>query len=120
MANERTFLSWIRTSMAMATAGVGVTQLFKLVKSNSETDIVAKLGRPVGACLVLIGVICVLMGTHRFFRTQYLLKENRYPPAKLTVYILVFLVFSVSAYLFKILYPYLEEIDTNIGFSSLL
>lgn len=106
--------------MAMATAGVGVTQLFKLVKSNSETDIVAKLGRPVGACLVLIGVICVLMGTHRFFRTQYLLKENRYPPAKLTVYILVFLVFSVSAYLFKILYPYLEEIDTNIGFSSLL
>lgn len=96
MANERTFLSWIRTSMAMATAGVGVTQLFKLAQHNNEGYIIAKMGKPVGVCFIIIGVMCVFMGTHRFFRTQHLLKEDRYPPAKLTVSVLVFLVFAVS------------------------
>lgn len=96
MANERTFLSWIRTSMAMATAGVGVTQLFKLVKDDNSDEFISKMGRPVGAVFVVIGILCVLMGTQRFFRTQSLLKQDRYPPAKITVMLVAFLVFAVS------------------------
>jgi uncharacterized membrane protein YidH (DUF202 family) len=82
--------------MAMATAGVGVTQLFKLVKDAKQDTFIARIGKPIGALFVLIGVLCVLMGMFRFFRTQHLLKEDKYPPAKLTVSILVFLVFAVS------------------------
>jgi len=50
MANERTFLSWIRTSMGLATCGVGITQLFKLntQHDDSHDEFLSKIGRPIG------------------------------------------------------------------------
>lgn len=48
MASERTFLSWIRTSLALVSAGVGVTQLFKLVKEKNKDDFIANVGKPIG------------------------------------------------------------------------
>lgn len=49
MASERTFLSWIRTSMGLATCGVGITQLFKLNTDNGNSDeFLSKVGRPIG------------------------------------------------------------------------
>lgn len=54
MANERTFLSWIRTSLGLVTVGVGITQLLKLVESNStnadsrRNGFAIKVGKPIG------------------------------------------------------------------------
>lgn len=51
MANERTFLSWIRTSLGLTTVGVGITQLFKLVderQSANKTEFLLKAGKPIG------------------------------------------------------------------------
>lgn len=50
MANERTFLSWIRTSMGLATCGVGITQLFKLntQHDDSHDEFLSRIGRPIG------------------------------------------------------------------------
>jgi uncharacterized membrane protein YidH (DUF202 family) len=51
MASERTFLSWIRTSLSLVSAGVGVTQLFKLVREKNDADFIAALGKPIGGML---------------------------------------------------------------------
>ncbi|KAH3678982.1 hypothetical protein WICMUC_001296 [Wickerhamomyces mucosus] len=55
MANERTFLSWMRTSLGLATAGVGVTQLFKLAEQEnaSTNEFLIKAGKPIGGELIL-------------------------------------------------------------------
>lgn len=53
MANERTFLSWMRTSLALSSVGVGVTQLFKMsTNSNKDesnkTEFLKAIGKPLG------------------------------------------------------------------------
>ncbi|KAH3686413.1 hypothetical protein WICPIJ_002592 [Wickerhamomyces pijperi] len=51
MANERTFLSWMRTSLALSSAGVGVTQLFKIATSGSDderSEFLRDIGKPLG------------------------------------------------------------------------
>lgn len=50
MANERTFLSWIRTSMGLATVGVGVTQLFRLSEeyTGDNKGFLTRIGKPIG------------------------------------------------------------------------
>lgn len=97
MANERTFLSWMRTSLGLTTAGVGVTQLFKIANDNSSSsDILLKAGKPIGAAFILIAILCIIMGLLRFMRTQTLLQQEKYPASRISVSLLVFLVLSVS------------------------
>ncbi|KAK6458956.1 uncharacterized protein RJT20DRAFT_132113 [Scheffersomyces xylosifermentans] len=39
MANERTFLAWLRTSLSFITIGIGVTQLFRIEEKSSKVKI---------------------------------------------------------------------------------
>lgn len=48
------------------------------------------------AIFILIGILCVVMGVFRFFRTQELMKHDRFAPARGSISLLVFLVFAVS------------------------
>ncbi|ONH67222.1 Inner membrane protein YidH [Cyberlindnera fabianii] len=86
MANERTFLSWMRTSLGLTTAGVGVTQLFKIANDNSSSsDILLKAGKPIGAAFILIAILCIIMGLLRFMRTQTLLQQEKYPASRISL-----------------------------------
>lgn len=41
LANERTFLAWLRTSLAFASIGVAITQFFRLQSSSNTKSLVA-------------------------------------------------------------------------------
>lgn len=41
LANERTFLAWLRTSLAFASIGVAITQFFRLQSSTSKQTLAA-------------------------------------------------------------------------------
>lgn len=41
LANERTFLAWLRTSLAFASIGVAVTQFFRLQSSTNTNSLLA-------------------------------------------------------------------------------
>jgi uncharacterized membrane protein YidH (DUF202 family) len=73
LALERTFLAWLRTSLAFASIGIAVTQLFRLntsIQSDADTDgepgghrldTTAKLrsvGKPLGATFLGICEWC--------------------------------------------------------------
>lgn len=64
LALERTFLSWMRTSIALASSGVVIAQLFILKGVNPTT------GKALGAALAFSAILTSLLGCLRYFRLQ--------------------------------------------------
>ena len=72
IANERTYLAWLRTSLSFASIGVAITQLFRLSTTiqpgtppQGYADL-RRLGRPLGATFVGIAVLVLALGVHRY------------------------------------------------------
>jgi Domain of unknown function (DUF202) len=72
IANERTYLAWLRTSLSFASIGVAVTQLFRLSTTIQPGNPpkgfaeLRRLGRPLGATFIGIAVLVLVLGVHRF------------------------------------------------------
>jgi len=93
LASERTFLAYVRTSLAIASTGVALVQLFT-ISANTTTD--NKLSflpttrnlqawaRPLGATMVCFGLVVLAFGTTRYFRIQSALTQGMFPVARLT------------------------------------
>lgn len=76
LANERTFLAWIRTSLALLAAGVGVEAL------NAVPGSVASPLRTVLTVLLLsAGIGCAVGAFHRWFSIERALRLGRTLPA---------------------------------------
>jgi putative membrane protein len=92
-ANERTFLAWVRTAIAVIAFGF-VIEKFNLfivtMATASSLDVgrrlelerlAGPLGRYDGLALILLGMVLVVTAATRFIRTERLLAdEKRMPP----------------------------------------
>ena len=92
-ANERTFLAWIRTAIAVIALGFFIEKfnLFMLTLANaalgetqrSETArLLGRIGRYDGLVLICGGLALVLLATIRFVRTARLLDDAEFHSAK--------------------------------------
>ncbi|ORE11345.1 hypothetical protein BCV72DRAFT_197932 [Rhizopus microsporus var. microsporus] len=75
LANERTFLAWVRTSLSTISAGVAVTQLFRLDKENNS-------GRFLGMAFVVIGILYMMFACLRYFHTQTSMTKGYFPASR--------------------------------------
>jgi len=99
LANERTWLAYLRTSLALASTGVGLVQLFTIsaAKSNNPSSNtrraleqgsnskIQRFARPLGGITVALAIIVLAIGTYRYFRIQKALTVGRFPPARQTL-----------------------------------
>ncbi|KAK8874111.1 DNA-binding protein SMUBP-2 [Apiospora arundinis] len=90
LALERTFLAWLRTSLAFASIGIAVTQLFRLNVSLAEGDdkalqTIRRLGKPLGATFLGISILILLLGYQRYFQSQQWILRKKFPAARLTI-----------------------------------
>ena len=79
---ERTYLAWLRTSLAFASIGIAVTQLFRLNTTISERDglrpapeppgtvRLRQIGKPLGATFLGIAILVLGVGGRRYFESQ--------------------------------------------------
>ncbi|KAM6488514.1 hypothetical protein HDV62DRAFT_29990 [Trichoderma sp. SZMC 28011] len=93
LALERTFLAWLRTSLAFASIGVAVTQLFRLNTDNaSASDFdhtrLQKMGRPLGATFLAISIVTLLLGCRRYFHAQEWILQGKFPASRGTIIIM--------------------------------
>ena len=115
MANERTFLAWIRTSIGVMAFGFVVERFtlfikqmaFVLGKSNIEIPLPNSHGYSAiaGIYLVSLGALMTVLAFIRYKKVQRLIYEDSYQPAStlnivLTLSILIIGVFLVI-YLIK-------------------
>jgi uncharacterized membrane protein YidH (DUF202 family) len=72
LANERTFLAWLRTSMALSMTGIFTTQIF-VVQSHDHAHTGLSffvLGIPLSSACQAAALINIVAGAYRFWRHQ--------------------------------------------------
>ncbi|KZS93611.1 hypothetical protein SISNIDRAFT_383231, partial [Sistotremastrum niveocremeum HHB9708] len=107
LASERTWLAYIRTSLAIASAGVALVQLFTISMQNNPSDPVhlniQRFARPLGSSIVLLGLIVLAIGIWRFFDVQNALTKGQFSPARVTVVFLSSALVVLVAVVFGVL-----------------
>ncbi len=111
-ANERTFLAWVRTGIAVMAFGFVIEKfnLFMLTLAGTALDaeqrarlagLVGRVGRYDGLALIFSGVGLVVLATVRFMRTTRLLDDAQAHPAqsvRTEVVLSAWLVLLIAAY----------------------
>ncbi|KAG6065201.1 hypothetical protein E4U32_007685 [Claviceps aff. humidiphila group G2b] len=111
LALERTFLAWLRTSLAFASIGIAVTQLFRLNTSLSDTAgfdesssgsgsshsnaTLRRLGKPLGATFLGISILTLLLGARRYFVAQSWVIRGKFPASRGTVVIVAVVALAI-------------------------
>ncbi|TFK16917.1 hypothetical protein FA15DRAFT_676445 [Coprinopsis marcescibilis] len=78
LASERTFMAYVRTSLALSSAGIASMQLFR-IGDNPE------VGRLLGTLTISAGLLVLAIGTTRYFLVQKTLTAGFFPVATLGV-----------------------------------
>lgn len=88
-ANERTFLAWLRTGVAVIAFGFLVERfdLFILTMADAVSSrggererleaLAHSFGRGAGEALIIVGIVFILVATVRFVRTGVLLDDQK-------------------------------------------
>ncbi|KAK1755347.1 hypothetical protein QBC47DRAFT_383450 [Echria macrotheca] len=101
LALERTFLAWLRTSLAFASIGIAITQLFRLNTSLAEdgkqADTLRHLGKPLGATFLGISILILFLGYSRYVESQYWVIKGKFPASRGTIMLVSFIAFAVTA-----------------------
>ena len=93
LASERTFLAWLRTSLSLASVGVGVAQLLKLGGDAQEKQLLLSLSKGLGLCFILLALATLMIGTFRYFVIQKMLTNNSFPASRLGIGLILSSVF---------------------------
>ncbi|OPX08421.1 YidH family protein [Mycobacterium sp. AT1] len=97
LANERTFLAWIRTALALIAGGVAVAQLLPPFPVSWGRHGLATL-------LVAAGALMAVASVRRWQQVQRAMREDDVlPPTRLPVALTVFLLVTCVAVLVMIL-----------------
>lgn len=99
LALERTFLAWLRTSLAFASIGIAITQLFRLSMSISERDIgtpnvisdkyhLRHMGKPLGSTFLGIAIVVLIIGGRRYFEGQYWIIRGKFPASRGSIFLI--------------------------------
>ncbi|KAL7318893.1 hypothetical protein PS15m_002080 [Mucor circinelloides] len=83
LANERTFLAWLRTSLSLITVGVAITQLYHLTPPGENNQVThAKAGKSLGAAFVIFSIVFLYFANARYFHTQIAMTKGQFPASR--------------------------------------
>lgn len=105
LANERTFLAWIRTSVGIMAFGFVVVKFSLFVKQISlilgKENVIPSKGYSgiVGIVLVAVGTITAVLSYMRYKSSAKQLDEEGYKHSSLLITILTAFIFLVSIFL---------------------
>lgn len=111
LANERTFLAWIRTSIALMGFGFVIVKFALFIKQISLV-LGSKVIAPgkgysaiIGVIMVALGAIIALLAFIRYSTIEKQLNNNRYVPSKLLSILLTLSILTGSIFLVLYLLP---------------
>ncbi len=115
LANERTFLAWVRTAIAIVVFGFAIGRF-----SIAIRQLTAFQGHPLhrsglsvwmGATSIVAGVVLVVAGLARYRKTRALLEAGKFQPAGLVLDLVTILTVLFGL----VLAAYLIYIEKSIG-----
>ncbi|CAG8473008.1 9830_t:CDS:2 [Dentiscutata erythropus] len=72
LANERTFLAWLRMSLSFISIGIAITQSILKLDSNKDDEASKRLG----IAFIGFGIIFLGLGLFRYFNFQKLMTQD--------------------------------------------
>lgn len=93
LANERTYLAWMRTAIALMGFGVLIVRLRHLIPQMYERS----QGWLLGLLFAFVGLLMVLLATIHYFHIQNAIEEDTYKPAGRWIIICTCLVILIGA-----------------------
>lgn len=102
LANERTYLAWIRTSIGIMAFGFVVVKFSLFVKQISmilgKPDVIVNRGYSAitGIILVAVGTLTSVLSYIRYKQTEKQLKDGNYNHSSLLISAITALIFLVS------------------------
>jgi putative membrane protein len=118
LANERTFLSWLRTSIALIGLGFIVARFglflreFGLVVKNANNAAVSLFfgnyqSSFIGISIIILGIALILLALRNYLTTRSYIEKGFYIPSNFNIFAasisLVFLGILIIIYLFVVL-----------------
>jgi putative membrane protein len=115
LANERTFLAWVRTSVAIVVFGFAIGRfavaMRQLTAFQGQVSKSTGLSVWMGMSSILAGVVMVVAGLMRYRKTRAQLDEGKFEPAGFVVD----LVTIVTALFGLALAGYLIYVEKGLG-----
>lgn len=91
----------MRTSLAFASIGIAITQLFRLNTSLSDQigadNTLRHLGKPLGATFLAVSIMILFLGYNRYLQAQHWVMKGKFPASRGTILIVSFVAFAVMA-----------------------
>lgn len=112
MANERTFLAWMRTSFLMVTVGIAFMQMYSIqtrarvaiydgkehnLGNDAAVDSLQQIGRPLGLLTAVFALVMMIFALIRYMSTQRELRQRKFPATRVMAMIVVLLSTAVLA-----------------------
>jgi putative membrane protein len=107
LANERTFLAWLRTGLAVVVFGFAIGRfaiaIQEFMKAEGHPQSAARLSVWFGLLAIVTGIVLVFAGLKRYRRTREQLEIGKFEPAGLLIDIMAILTvvfgLALAAYL---------------------
>ncbi|WP_184790100.1 YidH family protein [Phytomonospora endophytica] len=98
LANERTFLAWIRTALALVAGGIAIAQFLSADRWGALRDVLA-----VG--LIAIGAACALRAVARWLHCEWAMRHGQdLPPTRFPAALALVIAFGAVAVLVYVLF----------------
>jgi putative membrane protein len=97
--NERTFLAWVRTNVALISLGFVIARLSPSLGATDATSLgkIASKAVPAGVALIILGAIVTLLAAWRYDRVNRQIEEGRVTTDRGMVWIVTLLIALLSA-----------------------
>jgi putative membrane protein len=98
MANERTFLAWVRTGVAVIVFGFAIGRfsiaIREFLQAQGHAPVRAGLSIWFGFIAIVAGVVMIFIGLNRYQKTRAQLDSQNFQPAKFVIDIVA--IFTVA------------------------
>lgn len=112
LANERTYLAWMRTAVAFMGFGIVIVKLRHLTPPAQRHG----LGWELGLVFAVAGLLMVLLATWHYFQVHNALENDTYEPEKRWIIVCSLVVVLVGAGVLYYLFTTAQSSDaTSLG-----
>ena len=120
-ANERTFLAWLRTSVALIAFGFAIAR-FGLFARQLESAISGQIqtvpplfnSENLGVALVIIGILLMSVSAWRYNQVYWQIEHNDFRPSRMVIWVMTVIVTALGVLSIPILVRRVPETPNKL------